>query len=345
TAGLLLGGDRGAARQDDTCRDAGGRAARRPLRHGRAPDHRDAEPPDPERARRADRRPRARARGRRAAGRGVAVLARHDRVHRDRILQARANRDQRLRAPARRGARTSAPRLRPARQDPHHGLPQQLRPALDRGHRGRGQEAQARRPAGRRLLLLRRRGGRPAPGHGAADRLPGGGRPSPGCHRAARLRLPRRAARRGALPRLLRPPYRRRTAVVLGRRAGGGGGRARPLPGRAAAWGRRLSPTAKDGRTRMSDRNLSDSPGPRDEALEAKDAVELLGWALERFRPRIGLASSFGAEDVVLIDMLMELDPRARVFTLDTGRLHSETYALAQALRDRYGLAIEVYFP
>ena len=47
----------------------------------------------------------------------------------------------------------------------------------------------------------------------------------------------------------------------------------------------------------------------------------------------------------MLIDLLMELDPRARVFTLDTGRLHSETYALAQALRDRYGLAIDVYFP
>ena len=95
----------------------------------------------------------------------------------------------------------------------------------------------------------------------------------------------------------------------------------------------------------MSDLHLSDSPGLRDETLEAMDAVELLGWALERFRPRIALASSFGAEDVVLIDLLMELDPRARVFTLDTGRLHSETYALAQALRDRYGLAIEVYFP
>jgi len=95
----------------------------------------------------------------------------------------------------------------------------------------------------------------------------------------------------------------------------------------------------------MSDLHLSDSPGLRDETLEAMDAVELLGWALERFRPRIALASSFGAEDVVLIDLLMELDPRARVFTLDTGRLHSETYALAQALRDRYGLAIDVYFP
>lgn len=95
----------------------------------------------------------------------------------------------------------------------------------------------------------------------------------------------------------------------------------------------------------MSVRERDDTIGAVGEELEAKEPVELLGWALARWGPRIALASSFGAEDVVLIDMLMKLDPRARVFTLDTGRLHSETYALAQALRDRYGLAIEVYFP
>ncbi len=95
----------------------------------------------------------------------------------------------------------------------------------------------------------------------------------------------------------------------------------------------------------MSVRELPETIRSRGEELESKDAVELLGWALARWGPRIALASSFGAEDVVLIDMLMKLGPRARVFTLDTGRLHSETYALAQALRDRYGLAIEVYFP
>jgi hypothetical protein len=55
-------------------------------------------------------------------------------------------------------------------------------------------------------------------------------------------------------------------------------------------------------------------------ALERQSAPAVLAWALARFHPRIALASSFGAEDVVLIDMLMTLDPRARVFTLDTGR-------------------------
>jgi phosphoadenosine phosphosulfate reductase len=48
---------------------------------------------------------------------------------------------------------------------------------------------------------------------------------------------------------------------------------------------------------------------------------------------------------VVVIDMLMKLDRSARVFTLDTGRLPYETYSLMEAIRERYGLAIDVYFP
>src|SRR2546425_8967972 len=78
---------------------------------------------------------------------------------------------------------------------------------------------------------------------------------------------------------------------------------------------------------------------------ETKSAEALLAWALGEFHPRIALAASFGAEDVVLIDMLVKLDPRARVFTLDTGRLPAETYSLMETIRARYGLAIEVYFP
>jgi phosphoadenosine phosphosulfate reductase len=86
------------------------------------------------------------------------------------------------------------------------------------------------------------------------------------------------------------------------------------------------------------------SEGQRAE-LESRSAQELLAWALREFHPRIALAASFGAEDVVLIDMLVQLDPRARVFTLDTGRLPAETYSLMEAIRERYGLAVEVFFP
>lgn len=79
--------------------------------------------------------------------------------------------------------------------------------------------------------------------------------------------------------------------------------------------------------------------------LESKPAQEVLKWALETYHPKIALASSFGAEDVVLIDMLMKVNPKARVFTLDTGRLNPETYDLMDKIRERYNLKIEVMFP
>lgn len=74
-------------------------------------------------------------------------------------------------------------------------------------------------------------------------------------------------------------------------------------------------------------------------------ARRLLGWAVETYGERLALASSFGAEDVVLIDLLGEITPRPRVFTLDTGRLPQETYQLMEEIERRYGLELEVYFP
>jgi len=79
--------------------------------------------------------------------------------------------------------------------------------------------------------------------------------------------------------------------------------------------------------------------------LESQSTEEILRWALGEFHPKIALASSFGAEDVVLIDMMVKLNPKARVFTLDTGRLNQETYDVMDKIRQRYGIAIEVFFP
>ncbi|WP_290785243.1 phosphoadenylyl-sulfate reductase [Halomonas sp.] len=54
-----------------------------------------------------------------------------------------------------------------------------------------------------------------------------------------------------------------------------------------------------------------------------------------------------GAEDVVLIDLALKVAPReaVRVFALDTGRLHPETYAFIERVREHYGIAIDVRFP
>ena len=74
-------------------------------------------------------------------------------------------------------------------------------------------------------------------------------------------------------------------------------------------------------------------------------AEALLARVAERWGGRIAFASSFGAEDQVLTDMLARVAPAVRVFTLDTGRLPQETYDLIDATRKRYGVTIEVLFP
>ena len=76
-----------------------------------------------------------------------------------------------------------------------------------------------------------------------------------------------------------------------------------------------------------------------------KTPQDVLKWAIDNLHPKLGLASSFGAEDVVVIDMLMKINPKARIFTLDTGRLNQETYDVMDEIRNKYNTNIEVMFP
>lgn len=73
---------------------------------------------------------------------------------------------------------------------------------------------------------------------------------------------------------------------------------------------------------------------------ERWNAQQLLRWGLSQFGQSLALASSFGAEDVVLIDMASRLS-KFRVFTLDTDFLFPETYALIGEIEARYGVAVE----
>ncbi|MFN0150854.1 MAG: phosphoadenylyl-sulfate reductase [bacterium] len=79
--------------------------------------------------------------------------------------------------------------------------------------------------------------------------------------------------------------------------------------------------------------------------LETQGPKEILAWAHKTFGDRVAFASSFGAEDVAVIDMIASAAPKLRIFTLDTGRLHEETYDVMERIRVRYGVAIETYFP
>jgi len=75
--------------------------------------------------------------------------------------------------------------------------------------------------------------------------------------------------------------------------------------------------------------------------LEKMSAEEILRWADKEFGTGVALASSFGAEDMVLLDMAMKINPRFRVFTLDTGRLPEETYQLIDEVRQRYPVVLQ----
>ncbi len=84
----------------------------------------------------------------------------------------------------------------------------------------------------------------------------------------------------------------------------------------------------------------------RSGTAESLSAQDILTWGLENFTDKIALSCSFGApEGLVLLDMMHRIDPAARVFVLDTGRLPQATYDLIDRVRDRYDKTVEVIFP
>jgi phosphoadenosine phosphosulfate reductase len=91
----------------------------------------------------------------------------------------------------------------------------------------------------------------------------------------------------------------------------------------------------------LSDQEIKDLSA----RFEGQTPQDVLRWALDRFQPQITLACSFGLEDVALIDMITKLSKSPRVFCLDTGRLHEETYDVMGRIRSRYGFDVETYFP
>lgn len=75
----------------------------------------------------------------------------------------------------------------------------------------------------------------------------------------------------------------------------------------------------------------------------AKSPQEVLKLAFEHFDD-LWLSFS-GADDIVVLDMAWKLNPGLKVFTLDTGRLHPETYRFLEEVRKHYGIQLEVLSP
>lgn len=96
----------------------------------------------------------------------------------------------------------------------------------------------------------------------------------------------------------------------------------------------------------MSDRSalieLIEAAAP---AFELAAPEEIIRWAFDQFGDRIAIATGFGAEGIVLIDMAVKIRPNPNVFFLDTGFLFPETYELRRRIESRYGIEIRAFSP
>jgi len=79
-------------------------------------------------------------------------------------------------------------------------------------------------------------------------------------------------------------------------------------------------------------------------ALEGEPPVAVLRWA-SRHVPRLAFATGFGAEGCVIVDLIAREHLPIDIFTLDTGVLFPETYALWRALEATYGITIRGVTP
>lgn len=75
-----------------------------------------------------------------------------------------------------------------------------------------------------------------------------------------------------------------------------------------------------------------------------RDPSEIVAAAIREYGPDIAISFS-GAEDVVLVDMACRAGGEFSIFSLDTGRLHPETYQFLEKVRTHFKVRIQTYFP
>ena len=79
--------------------------------------------------------------------------------------------------------------------------------------------------------------------------------------------------------------------------------------------------------------------------LKDADARNIIAYFLENYKGKVALSSSLAVEDQLLTDIILKQDKSTKIFTLDTGRLHPETYEVMDATNLKYGVKLDVYFP
>src|SRR5215813_11666308 len=75
--------------------------------------------------------------------------------------------------------------------------------------------------------------------------------------------------------------------------------------------------------------------------LDGQAPQAVLRWAVDTFHPRLTMATAFGPEGCCLIHMLAEIQPKVRIFNLETGYQFPETLELRERIKDRYGIEVE----
>lgn len=89
----------------------------------------------------------------------------------------------------------------------------------------------------------------------------------------------------------------------------------------------------------------SDQIAAANRLLTNETPQKILRWTVEAFFPKLTMATAFGPEGNCIIHMLAEIEPRVRIFNLDTGYQFQETLDLRERIKARYGMEVEYIRP
>ncbi len=96
----------------------------------------------------------------------------------------------------------------------------------------------------------------------------------------------------------------------------------------------------------MNDANLSpEQIAEASRMLDGQSPQKILRWAVAEFFPKLTMATAFGPEGNCIIHMLAEIEPRVRIFNLETGYQFPETLDLRERIKKRYGIEVEYVRP
>jgi phosphoadenosine phosphosulfate reductase len=136
---------------------------------------------------------------------------------------------------------------------------------------------------------------------------------------------------------------RMETLVPVGDEREGSASTAPPQPRPVAAAPIAPMPAA-DGRLEPTADLLAELQARSDE-FETAHPRQIIAWAVDRFGPRLTMATAFGPEGMIILHWLAEVGPQTHVFNLDTGYQFPETLELRDEVARRYGIDVEMRRP